>query len=318
MSIGNFDGLHLGHRHIFKKCIEKARQIGADKVVAVTFEPHPVYLLRPEKAPKIITPFDIKAKLLENAGVDELAVITDSLKLLNMSPEAFVKDFLKAKFSPSAVIEGCNFQFGYGRSGNIGTLRELGKKYGFTAHCEELEEKNFSTGRQKISSTLIRHFIEQGQVEDASNALGRPYRLAGEVISGRGIGRTLGFPTANIDPFNQVHPGDGVYAGYVQIGDSIEDLATYSKPKLLPSVYSIGRAKTFNDGAPLLTEAHILDPSEEVMKGLYGKWIAMDFVFKIRNQQAFENRDALKAQIAKDCITAKNILNENGLGAYSI
>lgn len=307
VTIGNFDGVHLGHLHIIEKAKQIAAETGADKLIAVTFEPHPVYLLHPEKTPKLVTTLDMKAWLLERAGVDELAIITDSLRLLNMAPEEFVRDFLVHRFNPVSVVEGADFHFGYGRSGDIDTLAALGKKYGFSTHRVDLREIDFISGRQKVSSTLIRSFIEGGHCEDASLALGRPYRLYGQVIRGRGIGRTIGFPTANIEPVEQVQPADAVYAGYVQIGECEADVTKYRPAALLPAVYSIGRARTFKDGCPLLTEAHILSDSLPA-GGIYGKWLAMDFLFKLRNQQAFSGTGELIEQIEKDCRIARELL----------
>ncbi|MGE4285612.1 MAG: riboflavin biosynthesis protein RibF [Phycisphaerae bacterium] len=316
VTIGNFDGVHIGHLQIIKKARKIVDWHGADKVIAVTFEPHPVYLLHPEKTPKLVTTIDMKAELLERAGVDELAIITDSLRLLNMAPEQFVSDFLFRRFNLIAVVEGADFHFGYGRSGDIETLSKLGRKYGFSTHRVELHEMDFSSGRQKVSSTLVRRFIESGQCEDACLALGRPYRLYGQIIKGRGIGRTIGFPTANIEPVDQVQPADGVYAGYVQLEESEQSVTKYRPATLLPAVYSIGRARTFKDGCPLLTEAHILSTESIPAGEIYGKWLAMDFLFKLRNQQAFSDTGKLVSQIEKDCALARELLSANNLKMY--
>ncbi|AQQ09555.1 Riboflavin biosynthesis protein RibF [Sedimentisphaera cyanobacteriorum] len=317
LTIGNFDGIHRGHRHIINKCFEAAEELDAEKITAVTFEPHPVYLLKPDKAPKIITPLEMKANLLEKAGVDELAVITDSTRLLNMAPEEFAKDFLTGRFNPAAIVEGCDFRFGYSRSGDIDTLKELGKVHGFRACCEELAELEFSVGRRRVSSSLIRGFIEQGLAEDAMKALWRPYRLIGEVVPGRGIGRQIGFPTANINPTMQIRPSDGVYTGFVQIGESREEVCRIDRQKLQPSVYSIGRARTFEQGNPILTEAHLLQSSRELEEGLEGRWMAMDFIAKLREQRVFPNKDKLAEQIDADCRRAEKILSEDKKSLYN-
>ncbi|ARN57325.1 riboflavin biosynthesis protein RibF [Sedimentisphaera salicampi] len=317
LTIGNFDGIHRGHRHIINKCLEAAKELGTEKITAVTFEPHPVYLLKPEKAPKIITPLEMKVNLLEKAGVDELAVITDSTKLLNMPPEEFAKDFLAGRFNPAAIVEGCDFRFGYSRSGDIETLKKLGEVHGFKACCEELAELEFSVGRRRVSSSLIRDFLENGFVEDAASALWRPYRLIGEVVCGRGIGRQIGFPTANINPKIQIRPSDGVYAGFVQIGESREEVCRIDKQKLEPAVYSIGRARTFEDGNPTLTEAHLLRESKTLEKGLVGRWMAMDFIAKLREQRVFPDKDKLSEQISLDCRQAESILTEKKMSLYN-
>jgi riboflavin kinase/FMN adenylyltransferase len=316
LSIGNFDGVHVGHQELLRRAraIAKKHNTG---VAAMTFWPHPAAVLHPEKAPRLLTPMPLKKRLLEENGVDCLIIVSDTYSLLNLSPKDFVDEFLMKTVRPCAVVEGMNFTFGYGRSGTILTLRDMGKERGFEVVIVEPKESAFSKGGHgAVSSSLIRGFLEKGNVKDAATALGRPYKLIGKTIPGRGKGTEIGFPTANLEPLEQMIPAEGVYAGFVGIGDSLEDLTTKhtksTKKKnnsymgqRLPAAISIGRAKTFVADHPLLLEAHIL---KDNVPDLYGKWLAMDFVGRIRPQHRFENVDALKAQIAKDCEQIQRIL----------
>ncbi len=306
LTIGNFDGVHLGHQQILKAARRKADKTGAPGVAAMTFYPHPVAILHPEKAPGVLTPLEIKKHLLQTCGVDYLIVLTDSYELLNLSPEDFIDEFLIKHVQPSAVVEGPNFNFGYGRSGDINTLQDLGKDRGFEVVVVGPEKIKLSNGKSTIiSSSLIRQLLEAGKVGEAAAALGRPYRLIGQTIPGRGKGTQLGFPTANIQPEKQVQPDEGVYAGFVQVGRTCQDVCVADGKR--PAAFSIGRAKTFIGEHPVLTEAHILD---EQVEDLRDKWLAMDFVAFIRHQRRFEDEEQLKKQIAEDCETARKILTE--------
>jgi riboflavin kinase/FMN adenylyltransferase len=308
LTIGNFDGVHLGHQQIIKATAKACKDNSARGVAAMTFEPHPMMVLHPEKAPGLLMPLAMKKKLLDRLGVDCLIVLTDTLRLLNMSPGDFVDQFLMKTVKPTVVVEGPNFNFGYGRSGNIETLKTLGELKGFKVVEVAPIELNIEgpTGRRSMlcSSSLIRRLLEMGQVEEAASVLDRFYRLVGKTIAGRGVGKAIGFPTANIEPENQIIPAEGVYAGFVQIGKSLEDVCVYSQR--IDAVFSLGRAKTFVSGHPLLIEAHILDDDVE---SLSGRYLAMDFVKRIRGQRRFETKDKLAEQIAKDCDSAKDILS---------
>ncbi len=303
LTIGNFDGVHAGHQQIVEKC----KQLANDRnscCVAVTFDPHPVAILHPEKTPGVLTPIDLKAHLLEKFGVDFLIVIKDSLKLLNMSPQSFVDDFINATISPEVIVEGTDFNFGYGRSGNCETLKELGVQKGFEVEIvTPLKVKVENDQAMTCSSSIIRQFLERGKVENSAKLLNRYYRLIGNIVKGRGVGKKLGFPTANLEPLNQVIPYEGVYAGYVSIVDNRQEVLTASQN--IPAAFSLGRIKTFSKDHPLLVESHLLnnDPGD-----IYGKYMAMDFVEKIRNQMRFESQEHLAKQIHIDCDKAKKIL----------
>jgi riboflavin kinase/FMN adenylyltransferase len=289
LSIGNFDGMHRGHQTL----VTTARQIAREKqtqVAAMTFDPHPAVLLYPDRAPGILTPLGMKALLLESLSVDTLIVIKDSLKLLNMSPEAFVDEFLMKHLSPSVMVEGPDFNFGYGRSGTIETLFVGVDSAG-------------SDPSEKCSSSAVRRLLSEGHARRAAQILGRPFRLVGKTIPGRGVGAKIGFPTANIDPIGQVIPAEGVYAGYVVVGECLEDVVFGGLRR--PAAISIGRAKTFLSDHPLLLEAHLL---EDDVENLRNKWLGLDFMRFIRHQQRYETKDGLKKQIQKDCDKALNYL----------
>jgi len=303
LTIGNFDGVHLGHQ----KIINIARKLADERhseLVLMTFEPHPAAILYPEKAPGVLTPIVLKKHLLNQFGVDCLVVLESSYRILNLSPESFVDEFLVSSVRPAVVVEGEDFNFGYGRSGNIQILKELGQKFSFETVIIPGKDIKLADGQKaRVSSTLIRHLLHKGKVADAAKALGRYYRLSGKTTPGKGKGRQLGFPTANINPVSQIIPAEGVYAGFVEIADTEEQLCE-SKNKL-PAAFSIGRAKTFISEHPLMVEAHVLGKD---IGDLYGKHLAMDFMEFIRHQQKFSSPDQLSAQIAKDCKKAAEIL----------
>ncbi len=303
LTIGNFDGVHLGHREILAAAGHTAEKKRVE-FIAMTFEPHPVAILYPERAPGVLTPLELKKHLLTEFGMDCLIVLKDSAELLNLSPEDFVRKFLVENIHPMAVVEGHDFNFGAKRAGNIQTLQSLGKEKRFDVSVIEPKTIELSTGQVvRVSSTMIRYMLESGHVTDAAAALGRPYRLVEEIISGRGIGKKLGFPTLNMKKPKQVIPAEGVYAGFVRVGQTIEDVL--SSEEKIPAAYSIGQARTYGDEYPLLIEAHLLKENIDV---LTGKFMAMDFIRRIRSQHKFKSPEELSAQITRDCQNAKQIL----------
>ena len=304
LTIGNFDGLHRGHQAILAAAKKAAAERQAH-VAVMTFDPHPLAILRPEKVPGVLTSLAQKLRLFQAAGIDYAIVIRDSLSLLNLSPADFVDDFLMSHLSPSVVVEGPNFTFGYGRSGTVQTLRTLGADRGFSVVEVPFTEVRLGKERRAMtcSSSLIRGMLEEGNVYAAAQLLSRPYRLMGEVVVGRGIGRTLGFPTANVHPAQQMLPGEGVYAGYLVVGGTFEEVCFGGLRR--PAALSIGRAKTFVTEHPLLLEAHLL---EDNVENLYGKWVGLEFMDWIRSQRRFASRTQLIDQIEQDCRDALAVL----------
>lgn len=304
LTIGNFDGVHLGHQEILAAARRAADQRKAE-LAAMTFEPHPVAILHPERAPGVLTPLELKMDLLAQYGVDCLIVLKGSRELLALTPEDFVARFLVENIHPSAVVEGSDFNFGAARAGTIDTLRKLAEPNGFEVFVIGPREIRLSTGQSvRVSSTMVRYMLESGHVADAAAALGRPYRLIEEIIPGRGIGKKLGFPTLNMKKPRQVIPAEGVYAGFVRAGKTLQDVLTTEE--MMPAAYSIGQARTYGDEFPLLIEAHLLN---EYPGHAPGEFMAMDFVERIRSQHKFKTPEDLSRQIAKDCEEAKRILH---------
>ena len=303
LTIGNFDGVHLGHQKILAAAKVMAKEKTA-QFIAMTFEPHPVAILHPEKAPGVLTPLELKKYLLQKSGVDCLIVLKGGPELLNLTAAEFVDRFLVQNIRPGVVVEGEDFNFGQGRSGNIHTLYTLGQEKGFHVRIVQACQAKLSIGPSvRVSSTIIRNLLEAGKVSDAAVALGRPYRLIGPVIAGRGKGKRLGFPTANLKPARQIIPAEAVYAGTVQIADNIKQLL--QREEDIPAVFSIGTTTTYGPDQPLLIEAHLL---ADDVGDLIGKFMAMDFIKRIRNQQKFNTEKQLAEQIENDCKIAKEIL----------
>ena len=311
LTIGNFDGVHRGHQEILAVAGAAAKERRTE-LAAMTFEPHPVALLHPERAPGVLTPLELKANLLAQSGVDSLIVLQGGGGLLELSPEEFVRRFLVENVRPGLVVEGGDFNFGAARAGNIETLRRLGDENGFDIMVIEPKEIRLPTGQSvRVSSTLIRYMLEGGHVADARQALGRPYRLVEEIVPGRGVGRKLGFPTLNMKKPRQVIPAEGVYAGFVRTGSSIAEVLSSSEA--IPASYSIGQARTYGDDFPLLIEAHLLGRNVDAA----GKFMAMDFLERIRSQHKFGSPEDLSRQIAKDCEEARKILAADGRGSQT-
>ena len=285
LTIGNFDGVHLGHQRILNLGQDLARSAGAP-LIAMTFELPPDLVIRPTDTPKRLTSLERKVELLLRAGADHVVVARTDKELLAMEPATFVESVIRAHFAPRHIVEGPNFFFGRGRSGTVETLRELGQQGGFEVHVVEPLTTTLVGAGESISSTLIRRLVAEGRVAEAAECLGRPYVLYGTVIPGRGRGRVLAFPTANIDPAEQVVPADGVYAGWAQIDDR-----RYS------AAISIGNKPTFDDGDPTVVEAFLLDAGDG---DFYGRHMALEVVHHLRAQTKFDGLEALQAQIEKD------------------
>ena len=306
LTIGNFDGVHIGHQQI----LSTARNTAAERrtqLVVMTFEPHPLSVLRPQQKPELLTSLALKKHLIAEAGADYLLLVKSTRELLSLSPDEFVERFISKGIQPSIVVEGGSFNFGSGRRGNAQTLQQMGKDKGFLVSVIEPKEIAPSAGQSlKVSSTVIRNMLKNGDVTDADAALARSYRLIGQIIPGRGKGKQLGFPTANMASSEQLVPAEGVYAGFVQIADSEKSVCTTTAT--LPAALSIGTTLTLGTDNPLLIEAHILTGD---VGDVHGKWLAMDFVQIIRSQQKFDTEKQLAEQIEKDCKNAKEILKRN-------
>ena len=283
MSIGNFDGVHRGHAHILRtaKNLAAAEQTG---VVVVTFEPHPLTVLRPEKAPPRLTPVELKRKLLIEAGVDYLVELPPTPEVLDLTAEQFWQ-VLRDEVRPAHLVEGSSFYFGKGRGGSVQTLREWSA--GTSVQVEVVEPFSIVLLNLAVvpaSSSLIRWLLTNGRVRDAAICLGRGYELAGEVVGGHQRGRTIGVPTANLRIVDQVVPADGVYSGR-----STVDGVTY------PAAVSIGTLPTFEESARQI-EAHLIGFNGD----LYGRTVGVELTDWLREQRRYADVDALVVQIRQD------------------
>ena len=287
LTLGNFDGVHLGHQRIFEELKEEARKIDGEAIV-FTFDPHPLQILNPQRCPPLITPFKKKLMLMERSGIDVLIVATFDLGLANIMPEAFVKQILVDEIGAKKILVGYNYYFGKDRKGNVGMLIRLGEKFGFEVKVIEAMKVNDIP----VSSSKIRELIQDGKMADAAQLLGRNYLLIGKVIWGADRGKQLGFPTANLEILNGLYPKTGVYAVEVIMGD-----------KTYPGVADVGYNPTFGQN-PLSVEVHILNFSRDI----YGEEIQLIFLERIRDEKAFKNPDSLARQIRKDIAVARKIL----------
>lgn len=284
LTVGNFDGVHLGHQGILHTARGLADACGA-AVVALTFDPPPDLVLRPTDQPQRISPHAERCRLLRAAGADWVVTLRSEPALLGMEPKAFVQDVIVSRFAPAHLVEGHNFFFGRRRRGTVQTLQELGRGAGFTVHVIEPVALDFADGPARISSSLIRRFVAAGRVADAARCLGRDFALFGTVIPGQGQGRVLQFPTANIDPSEQVVPADGIYAGWATVAGQHSAAAI-----------SIGNKPTLGPIPGRTVEAFLLDISGDC----YGQPMELSFVGRLRDQQKFIAVGELQRQIAKD------------------
>jgi riboflavin kinase/FMN adenylyltransferase len=287
LTLGNFDGVHLGHQRIFKELRDEARKIDGEAIV-FTFDPHPLQVLAPQRCPPAITPFKQKMMMVETLGIDVIIVATFDLDLANLTPEAFVKQILVDKIGARKILVGYNYNFGKDRKGNVRMLKRLGEQYGFEVKVIEA----LTVNDVPVSSSKIREFIQSGKMAEAAQLLGRNYLLIGKVIWGADRGKKLGFPTANLEVLNGLYPKTGVYAIEVIMGN-----------KTYQGVANVGYDPTFGQN-PLSVEVHILDFSRDI----YGEEIQLIFHERIRDEKAFENPDALARQIRMDIEAARKIL----------
>jgi len=302
LTIGNFDGVHLGHVALVRRAREAAVSLGG-KVIALAFDPHPFTLLRPRDVPARLSTFEQRAALLRAAGADEVVRLEPTPQQLAQSAEGFV-DEVVAKYAPGAFVEGSDFHFGKGRAGNVETLSAWGASRGFDVHVVDPVEVDLSDQHLvRASSSLVRWLLDHGRVQDAALVLGRDYQLAGEVVRGDRRGRDLGFPTANVRTACAL-PLGGVYAATATLPDGRE----------FPAAVSVGPRPTFNAPEPRL-EAFLMLPSPgrrgEPVPGLpeYGWTLSLSFRAFLREQLKFDSLPQLIEQMARDCERAMEFLS---------
>lgn len=287
VALGNFDGVHRGHQAILKAAIERAHGVGG-KAFALTFDPLPAKVLSPQRAPVMLMTAEDKLELLRDSGLDGVLVLKFDLALSQLTPRDFVRAYLLDKLGVEAVVVGHSVSFGHKRAGNAAVMVELGREFGF----ETVVVGPVKVGGIEVSSTKVRELIVAGDLPGAARLLGRPHFLSGKVIHGRERGRTIGFPTANLDSETECIPPDGVYATRVMLADG-----AYA------SITNIGMRPTFHETARSI-EAHIFDFNRDI----YDRRIKLEIIERVRPERKFESAEALKQQIASDLKRAREIL----------
>lgn len=292
VTIGTFDGVHLGHQAVFKQMVDKARQIGGETVV-ITFFPHPRIVISPnDNRLRLITSQEDKIEHLRQSNIDNLIIINFTKEFSHTSSEDFIKDYVVRYIQPAILVIGYDHHFGSNRSGDFDTLSKLGMEFHFAV--EKINEQDIED--ITISSTKIRSALQQGDIKLANKLLGYSYSTSGIVTHGDSIGRTLGFPTANISikPEYQLIEKTGVYATIAKVDG-----------KDYPSMTYIGRRPTISNGLPTSTETYIMDFDGD----LYGKEIRVTFVDRVRDEMTFDNLERLKSQIQEDKANIIRILS---------
>ena len=280
VTIGNFDGVHIAHQELLRQVVESARaRDGA--AIAVTFEPHPIKLLAPDRAPKVLTPLERKAELIERLGVDVLVVLDFTKELARLSPLQFVRDILTGCLRATTVLVGPNFRFGYRQSGDIEVLMAIARQEGFQVRV--LPEVNVRC--QRVSSTRIRELLSAGQVPIASRLLGRPFSNYGPIVSGLGVGHRHTVPTLNLAPVEEQLPKVGVYVTRTRLGNTSHD-----------SVTNVGHKPTFGDNHRLTVETYLLNFEGAVEQ----TDMEIEYLYRLRDEMKFQNPAILKAQIQDD------------------
>lgn len=281
LTIGNFDGLHAGHRHIMQRVVEIARE-NAWKPSVLTFDPHPTKVVAPTRAPRLLTTTEQRAELMRDEGIQQVLILPFTEELSKLSPEDFVRQILVDRLQARAVLVGDNFRFGAKQAGDIHVLRELGERYGYQTEILTGVKRH---GRM-VSSSGVRKLIQQGDVSLAARFLDRPYALEGEIVSGHGVGSKQTVPTLNLATKAEILPSNGVYITHTRDLDS---------SRQWNSITNIGYRPTF-DGDSLTVETFLLDPLE----GESPRSIRLEFLRRVRDERKFESPGALRAQIMKD------------------
>ena len=294
LTVGTFDGVHRGHQAVAAEVVRRARGSGRRSVL-VTFDPHPLEVVNPAAAPRLLTLPEERAALLAGLGLDQVAVLPFTPALSHLAPDAFVRQVLRAEFGMAELVLGYDHGFGRGRAGDLATMRQLGAADGFAVDVVEPVRDD----GQPISSTLIRAAVAHGRLEPAARWLGRPYAVRGTVVAGAGRGRGIGVPTINLAPPDprKLLPPDGVYAVWVQIegrgtGDGVGGMMNQ------------GPRPTFGDETRTL-EVHLFDFAGD----LYGATVTVAWVERLRDVRTFPSREALVAQLARDRDAARARLN---------
>ncbi len=294
VTIGNFDGVHRGHVEVLARARQVADRLNLGHVVAVTFDPHPIAVLRPVSAPPQLSTVEGRADLLADAGADDVLVVPFTDEVSDWAPERFVEEILVDTLHASAVVVGANFRFGHRAAGDVALLHQLGVEHEFI-----VEGIALGGGPQVWSSTYVRTCLATGDVEGAAEALGRPYSVRGVVGRGDGRGRGLGWPTANLAAADLTAvPQDGVYAGWLRLLPSGERH---------PAAISVGKNPTFPGRRERRVESYVIDGPEGL--DLYDQEVEVEFVAHLREQRRFDDGDELSEAIAQDVRHARAALD---------
>ncbi|MBM6404686.1 bifunctional riboflavin kinase/FAD synthetase [Phycicoccus sp. CSK15P-2] len=296
LSLGNFDGVHRGHKAVLGALVEAGARMGLPSV-AVTFDPHPVAVLHPESAPELIAPSRVRDELIAETGVDGLLVIDFTAEFAQQSPEDFVREVFVRGLDARCVVVGMDTRFGYRNSGDVSTLADLGERLGF----EVIALDDVGEG-ERYSSTVIRRELRDGDVAEAARILGRPHRVVGGVVHGNHRGRGLGYPTANLGPDSLgLVPAEGVYAGWLTRLDREDG----EPDRTLPAALSVGTNPTFDTEDRRTVEAYVLDRDD---LDLYDETVMVEFVEHIRPTLRFDSVEELTAAMAGDVERCRELL----------
>jgi riboflavin kinase/FMN adenylyltransferase len=282
LTIGTFDGVHEGHETILKEVVKHAKEVNGESIL-ITFEPHPRKLLFPDQPLKLLTPLQQKMEYITEAGIQHVVVVPFTKEFANLSAQEYIENFLVKYFHPSCIIIGYDHRFGHDRKGDINLLKEYEKQYGY----ELLEIPAQLIDDAAVSSTKIRRALNEGRMQEAAHMLGRAYSIRGTVKKGAQLGRTIGYPTANIEPDDaeQLIPANGIYAVRVKWNN-----------KGYGGMMSIGYNPTVTDDKSLKLEVNIFDFNEEI----YGQTLEVAFIAWLRNEEKFDSLEALTEQLHHD------------------
>lgn len=295
ISIGSFDGVHIGHQAVLTHVVERARSMGV-AAVAMTFDPHPIKLLRPGDAPRLLTTLEQRLALIAQTGIETSLVVPFTHRLARMRAADFVRDVLVDRLGVREVYIGDNFRFGADRGGDVGLLTSMGAELGFEAAAAPIVEADGSV----VSSTRVRRAVADGRVEEVVALLGRSVFIDGAVLEGKRLGRTLGFPTLNIEVENELSPSNGVYVTAVHIP---------SFSRTFPAVTNIGVRPTVYQNSLTTVESHLLDFTADV----YQEQVRLFFLQRVREERRFESTLELMAQIRRDVGQARDYFDHHPL-----
>ncbi|MCQ4119391.1 bifunctional riboflavin kinase/FAD synthetase [Rhodococcus tibetensis] len=300
LTIGVFDGVHRGHAQLISRAVSAARKRGIPSVL-MTFDPHPMEVVRPGSHPAQLTTLARRAELAEDLGIDVFCVMPFTAEFMKLTPERYAHEILVERLHVAEVVVGENFTFGKKAAGNVDLLRQIGDRFGFAVDGVTLLAEHAVT----FSSTYIRSCVDAGDMAAATEALGRPHRVEGVVVHGDGRGRQLGYPTANVaPPMYAAIPADGVYAAWFTVLGHGVDLGTVTSGERYMAAVSVGTNPTFS-GRTRTVEAFVLDREAD----LYGQHVAVDLVERLRGMEKFDSVDDLIVAMGRDAERSREILS---------